>query len=203
MIRIGPTFLKLSKYLVSISGQIKNKTSNQLLVPRKLRGYDRLSLSLDGSDGNRSFLVHRLVALAWIPNPGQKPTVDHIDRDRSNNHRDNLRWSSYYEQAMNRRKSPTTSRARPIDQYTQAGIFVRRWRSATELQASLNFTSLRYHMVYNGGRYKDHLFRYADADLLEGEEFREVFVGGHAYSVSNKGGRTELSLLVIVITTMG
>ena len=42
--------------------------------------------------------IHRLVAEAFISNPQNKPTVDHIDGDRLNNKIDNLRWATYSEQ---------------------------------------------------------------------------------------------------------
>ncbi len=48
------------------------------------------------------FMVHRLVASAYIPNPENKPTVDHDDRNRSNNRLDNLKWATHAEQAQNR-----------------------------------------------------------------------------------------------------
>jgi hypothetical protein len=50
----------------------------------------------------RSFFVHRLVAAAFIPNPENKPTVDHINRIRHDNRLVNLRWATYAEQNENR-----------------------------------------------------------------------------------------------------
>lgn len=46
--------------------------------------------------------VHRLIALTFLPNPENKPTVDHIDRNKENNNLSNLRWASYKEQGQNK-----------------------------------------------------------------------------------------------------
>ena len=55
--------------------------------------YDMIQKTID---------VHRLVALAFIPNSMNKRIVDHIDRDKLNNHIVNLRWATHSENGMNR-----------------------------------------------------------------------------------------------------
>lgn len=51
---------------------------------------------------NRPYSVARLVAQTFIPNPDNKPTVDHVNRVRDNNNIENLRWYSHKEQCTNR-----------------------------------------------------------------------------------------------------
>lgn len=51
--------------------------------------------------GKKHYLVHRLIAEAFLDNPGDKPTVDHINRNRSDNRVENLRWATHKEQNEN------------------------------------------------------------------------------------------------------
>lgn len=53
---------------------------------------DYLIVTLCNSTGHKMFYVHRLVAMAFIPNPNNLPQVNHKDEDKTNNHVDNLEW---------------------------------------------------------------------------------------------------------------
>lgn len=73
-----------SKYKITNDGRIYSEYLGDFLKPFYSRGgYVRVKLNY----GNRSkkFMMHRLVAMAFIPNPDNKPVVDHINRNRADN----------------------------------------------------------------------------------------------------------------------
>ena len=82
-------------------GKVRNvKTGHILKHDVNIHGYHKVCLSKNGEQ--RVFAVHRLVATAFIPNPDNLPEVDHIDRDKSNNCVENLRWVTKSQNAFNR-----------------------------------------------------------------------------------------------------
>lgn len=66
-------------------------------------GYLKIQAKTDAGKWTTAF-VHRAIALAFVPNPDGKPTVDHKDRNRQNNVIDNLRWATQAEQNENSAK---------------------------------------------------------------------------------------------------
>ena len=57
--------------------------------------YPQVSLQVDGTE--KRFNVHRIVAELFVPNPDNKPIVNHIDGNKKNNHASNLEWVTYSE----------------------------------------------------------------------------------------------------------
>lgn len=80
-------------YMVSSFGRIFSKMKNRLLSPCK-NSSKMPHLYIDArKNGCRTKLyIHRLVALAFIPNPKKYPEIDHIDCIPTNNHFSNLKW---------------------------------------------------------------------------------------------------------------
>lgn len=88
-------------------------------------GYRLVTLRKDGV--GRNLLVSRLVALTFIPNPENKPSVHHLDFDRFNNRVDNLAWATQKEIVDKCRERGTfvhrTNKKTPDDVETMRDLF--------------------------------------------------------------------------------
>ena len=92
-----------TRYMATEDGRVWD-TRREREVAQVITGeppYTYVNVQTD--EGERKLRrLHILIAKAYHPNPDNLPTVDHIDRDKFNNRKDNLRWATYAEQSVNR-----------------------------------------------------------------------------------------------------
>lgn len=90
-------------YKISNLGKIKNSTDKVLQNLKQSQGYNAIELYHDKD--HKRFLVHRLVALHFIPNTENKPYVNHIDGNKRNNAVSNLEWVTNSENIIHARET--------------------------------------------------------------------------------------------------
>lgn len=81
-------------YQVSNAGRVKSFRSGERILKQSNDSYGYPTVVLCGPKGKRTKTIHRLVALAFIPNPDNKPEIDHINTNRMDNRVENLQWAT-------------------------------------------------------------------------------------------------------------
>lgn len=84
-------------YSVNELGCVRNDNTGKTKAPFINPSNNYLTIDLWKDNRSQKVTIHRLIAEAFIPNPQNKPCVDHKDGNRQNNSIDNLRWCTYSE----------------------------------------------------------------------------------------------------------
>lgn len=99
-------------YYVSSKGRVWNRQSGRMLWGSVMGGYYHVSLRSESLNKNKVFRVHRLVAEAFILNPSNKETVNHINGDKMDNRIANLEWLTVEENTQHAHKTLGAGRKR-------------------------------------------------------------------------------------------
>lgn len=83
---------EFENYRITTEGTILLPNNKIKIATKNNKGYLRISLSKNGT--KKTFSIHRLVALHFIPNPNNYSQVNHIDGVKINNSIENLEWVS-------------------------------------------------------------------------------------------------------------
>ena len=122
-------------YGITTEGDVYSYKSKRFLKPVcEKNGYLRVNLYKDGKC--KKYKVHRLVAMAYIPNPENLPQINHKDENKANNCLQNLEWcDAKYNSNYGTRNEKFK---KPVLQYDLNGNFIKEWPSATDVGKEAN-----------------------------------------------------------------
>lgn len=145
---INKLFAFNGRYLVTPWGDIYSvnyrNTGRRKKIKQWKGNHGYMLCCIDGKDT----LAHRFIAETLIPNPDNKPEIDHINGIRDDNRVENLRWVTSSENNLNpitrKRMSESLtngSNSKKVYQYSLSGEFIQEWPSTKEVQRQLGCNS--------------------------------------------------------------
>jgi|LauGreDrversion2_5_1035112.scaffolds.fasta_scaffold04422_2 hypothetical protein len=188
-------------YEVSSFGNIRNTKTGRVLKAAAKGGYYCVGLCKNG--GSQTSAVHRLVAKAFLPNPEDKPQVNHKDKNGLNNSLDNLEWTTNRENSIHRSNGvqQTTNQNLEICKVDATTNEIIEQYSSIEdgarsilLDGKYKFNNVRsgISMVINKRQETAYGYKWrkVQESTLENEEWREIVIEGkdsEGYFVSSLG----------------
>ena len=140
-------------YFVDELGNIYNKEMHQMAIFISWNGYARVKLSRGVKRG--MYLVHRIVAETYIPNPENLPIVNHLDSNRQNNAKDNLEWcdNSTNQKQRYSKNGYKGTKCKPVAQIdTNTGEILKVFESPIYAEKELGICSKNISKVCKGER---------------------------------------------------
>lgn len=177
-------------YMVSNLGNVKSLNWRGLGIERNLylknhnKGYLQVELASGGI--KKMYMVHRLVASAFIENPNNLPQVNHKDEDKKNNKVDNLEWcdqqyNTLYSLRLHenvssgkripkRRNSKYTRNDFKVSQLTMDGKLIKEWESPRQVFVETGMSDWSISECCRGNRNKAYGFLWRYSTNYSGRE---------------------------------
>ena len=151
----------LDRWVSSKNGSMQFKKGRILKLINHNRGY--LSVNLCKNNKRKTYLVHRIIAETFLPNPDNLPCVNHKDENKLNNNVDNLEYCSVlYNNSYGTRLQRCSVKMRnrkewskPVDVYDLNMNFIETLPSIEECGRKYNLKIANVIHCCNGGRWSD------------------------------------------------
>ena len=119
-------------YFITRDGRVFTRQGREKKPSLNYKGYLVVNLRQDGKQHMRK--VHRLVAMVYLPNPLNKPQVNHIDGNKWNNKVENLEWLTNKENHLHASRAGLLYTTR-VDMLTKDGEYLRTFDSLKSAEA--------------------------------------------------------------------
>ena len=176
-------------YSVSTEGEVRKDTTNYILSQSSQQDYKFVGLIINGKQ--KRMRVHRMVALTFIDNPDNKPYVNHINGNRSDNNVENLEWVTPSENTQHAVNTGLfkSGRTRAVIQYNLNGEQMATFESATEAARQTGGSQSKITMCCRRQRdsTNDYQWRYYD-DIQDVQKIEKKFITGKKVAQCDEEG---------------
>ena len=176
-------------YSVSTEGEVRKDTTNYILSQSSQQDYKFVGLIINGKQ--KRMRVHRMVALTFIDNPDNKPYVNHINGNRSDNNVENLEWVTPSENTQHAVNTGLfkSGRTRAVIQYNLNGEKMATFESATEAARQTGGSQSKITMCCRRQRdsANDYQWRYYD-DIQDVQKIEKKFITGKKVAQCDEEG---------------
>lgn len=162
-------------YRVSNHGRVKSfrkstkyGSPDEFILKSSVANNGYCQVTLYDNAKRKKFLVHRLVAQAFIPNPKNLPQINHLDENRTNNNVDNLEWctAKYNNSYGTARIRTIDTKSKPIEQLTIDGKVIAVYRSVRIASELLKISrGTLQSAISKGSLCRNYYWRHSDISL--------------------------------------
>ena len=178
-----------TEYSVSTEGEVRKDITNYILSQSSQQDYKFVGLIINGKQ--KRMRVHRMVALTFIDNPDNKPYVNHINGNRSDNNVENLEWVTPSENTQHAVNTGLfkSGRARAVVQYNLNGEQMATFESASEAARQTGGSQSKITMCCRRQRdsANDYQWRYYD-DIQDVQKIEKKFITGKKVAQCDEEG---------------